>query len=149
MRAALAARQDPDFVVVGRTSAISVTGLEDTIARGRAYEGAGVDALFFVGVRKRAELDAIAAAVKLPIILGGGGPELDDLDYLAARGVRIALQGHQPFMAAIQAVHDTLKALKEGVKPGQLKGIASAELLGRVTRDGDHKRWQQEFLSGR
>ena len=149
MRAALEARQDPDFVVVGRTSAISVTGLEDTIARGRAYEAAGVDALFFVGVRKRAELDAIAAAVRLPIILGGGGPELDDFDYLAQRGVRIALQGHQPFMAAIQAVHDTLKALREGVKPGQLKGIASGELLGRVTRDGDYKRWQQEFLSER
>jgi oxaloacetate decarboxylase len=149
MRAALAARQDPDFVIVGRTSAISVTGIEDTIARARAYEAAGVDALFFVGVKKRTELDAIAAAVELPIVLGGGGPELDDLDYLAARGVRIALQGHQPFMAAIQAVHDTLKALRDGVKPAQLKGVASGELLARVTRDGDYKRWQQEFLSER
>jgi carboxyvinyl-carboxyphosphonate phosphorylmutase len=146
MKAALAGRQDPDFVVVGRTSAISITGLEDTIARGLAYEAAGVDALFFVGLRKRTELDAIAAAVSLPIILGGGGPELDDLDYLAARGVRIALQGHQPFMAAIQAVHDTLKALREGTKPAQLKGIASGELLGRLTRDAEYKRWQQEFL---
>ncbi len=147
MRAALAARQDPSLVVAGRTQAISVGGLGDTIARAKAYEAAGVDALFFVGLKKRAELDAIAAAVRLPIIIGGGGGEFDDLTYLGARGVRVALQGHQPFMAAVKAVHDTLKALRDGVKPAALPGIASAELMRAVTRDADYKRWMDEFLS--
>jgi oxaloacetate decarboxylase len=147
MRAALAARQDPGLVIVGRTQAISVTSLEDTIARGKAYAAAGVDALFFVGLKKRAELDAIAAAVDLPIILGGGSAELDDRDYLAARGVRVALQGHQPFMAAVRAVHDTLKALRDGVKPKDLPGVASAELMKTVTRDAEHRRWMKEFLT--
>jgi oxaloacetate decarboxylase len=147
MRAALAARQDPGLVVVGRTQAISVTSLDDTIARGKAYAAAGVDALFFVGLKKRAELDAIAAAVDLPIILGGGSAELEDRDYLAARGVRVALQGHQPFMAAVRAVHDTLKALREGVKPKDLPSVASAELMKTVTRDAEHRRWMKEFLT--
>jgi len=147
MRAALAARQDPGLVIVGRTQAISVTGLDDTIARGKAYAAAGVDALFFVGLKKRAELDAIAAAVDRPIILGGGSAELDDRDYLAARGVRVALQGHQPFMAAVRAVHDTLKALRDGVKPKDLPGVASAELMKTVTRDAEHRRWMKEFLT--
>jgi oxaloacetate decarboxylase len=147
MRAALAARQDPGLVIVGRTQAISVTGLDDTIARGKAYAAAGVDALFFVGLKKRAELDAIAAAVDRPIILGGGSAELEDRDYLAARGVRVALQGHQPFMAAVRAVHDTLKALRDGVKPKDLPGVASAELMKTVTRDAEHRRWMKEFLT--
>ena len=147
MRAALAARQDPGLVIVGRTQAISVTGLDDTIARGKAYAAAGVDALFFVGLKKRAELDAIAAAVDRPIILGGGSAELDDRDYHAARGVRVALQGHQPFMAAVRAVHDTLKALRDGVKPKDLPGVASAELMKTVTRDAEHRRWMKEFLT--
>jgi oxaloacetate decarboxylase len=147
MRAALAARQDPGLVIVGRTQAISVTSLDDTIARGKAYAAAGVDALFFVGLKKRAELDAIAAAVDRPIILGGGSAELDDRDYLAARGVRVALQGHQPFMAAVRAVHDTLKALRDGVKPKDLPGVASAELMKTVTRDAEHRRWMKEFLT--
>ena len=147
MRAALAARQDPGLVIVGRTQAISVTSLDDTIARGKAYAAAGVDALFFVGLKKRAELDAIAAAIDLPIILGGGSAELDDRDYLAARGVRVALQGHQPFMAAVRAVHDTLKALRDGVKPKDLPGVASAELMKTVTRDAEHRRWMKEFLT--
>ncbi|MGO8917967.1 MAG: oxaloacetate decarboxylase [Stellaceae bacterium] len=147
MRAALAARQDPNLVILGRTQAISVTGIDDTVTRAKAYEAAGVDGLFFVGLRKRAELDAIAAAVHLPIVIGGGGGELEDPAYLAARGVRVALQGHQPFMAAVKAVHDTLKALRDGVKPAALPGIASAELMKAVTRDTQYKRWMGEFLS--
>ena len=52
MKAALAGRQDPALCIAGRTSAIQITGLDDAIARGKAYEAAGVDALFFVGVRR-------------------------------------------------------------------------------------------------
>jgi len=146
LRAALAARQDPNLVIAGRTQAISVSGLADTIARAQAYEASGVDALFFVGVKTRAELDAIAEAVRLPIILGGIGGELDDKDYLSARRVRVALQGHQPFMAAVRAVHDTLKAMREGAKPASLPGIASADLMKEVTRDGDHRRFMRDYL---
>jgi carboxyvinyl-carboxyphosphonate phosphorylmutase len=61
--------------------------------------------------------------------------------------VRICLQGHQPFSAAVQAVHDTLKALRDGVATKDLKGIASADLMKRVTRDADYQRWTTEFLS--
>ena len=148
MRAALAARRDPDLVIVGRTSAMAATSTEDAVARARAYEAAGVDALFFVGLRRKAQLDALAAAVKLPIVLGGVGAELDDRDYLASRGVRICLQGHLPVMAALRAVHDTLKALREGAKPATIDGAASAELMRQVTRDADYKRWMGEFLGG-
>jgi len=148
MKAAVAGRQDPLLCIAGRTSAIMISDLDDTIARGKAYESAGVDALFFVGVKTRAELDAIASATRLPLILGGVSGELTDLDYLAARRVRIALQGHQPFAAAVKAVHDTLRALREGTPPGSLTGIADAELMKRVTRDADYGRWAKEFLGG-
>jgi carboxyvinyl-carboxyphosphonate phosphorylmutase len=62
--------------------------------------------------------------------------------------VRIALQGHQPIMAAVQAVHDTLKALRDGTPPAKLGGIASPELMKRVTRDDDYTRWTRDFLGG-
>jgi oxaloacetate decarboxylase len=148
MKAALAGRQDPALCIAGRTSAIAVTGLDDAIARGRAYEAAGVDALFFVGIRTRAELDAISAATKLPLIMGGVSGELTDREYLASRRVRIALQGHQPFAAAVKAVHDTLKALRDGTAPSKLQGVADAELMKRVTREGDYTTWTKDFLGG-
>jgi oxaloacetate decarboxylase len=149
MRAALSARSDPALVIVGRTSAAAVTTLEDTLARARAYAATGVDALFFVGLRTREQLDAIAEAVSLPIVLGGVGAALDDLDYLSARRVRICLQGHLPIMAAIQAVETTLRALRDGVPPAKIAGTASGELLRRVTRDDSYRRWIEEFLCRR
>jgi carboxyvinyl-carboxyphosphonate phosphorylmutase len=51
-------------------------------------------------------------------------------------------------MAAVQAVHATLKALRDGTPPAQLSGIASPELMQRVTRDADYKSWTKEFLGG-
>lgn len=148
MKAALAGRQDPLLCIAGRTSAIIITGLDDAIARGQAYEAAGVDALFFVGIKTRAELDAISTATKLPLILGGVSGDLTDRDYLASRRVRIALQGHQPFAAGVKAVYDTLKALRDGTAPSKLQGVASADLMKKVTRDDDYTRWTKDFLGG-
>lgn len=148
MRAALAARQDPDLVIVGRTIAMGATGTEDALARAKAYAEAGVDAFFFVGITNRAQLEAAAATIDIPIIIGGGSPELSDLDYLAAKRVRVALQGHQPIMAAAQAVYDTMKALRDGVQPKDLKGVPSADFMAKATRDADYKAWTKEFLGG-
>jgi carboxyvinyl-carboxyphosphonate phosphorylmutase len=148
MRAALAGRQDQTLVVLGRTSAIAITGLDDTIARVKAYAATGVDAIFLAGMRTRAELDAVAAALRIPLVLGNVTPELADRDYLASRGVRICLQGHLPFMAAVRAVHDTLKALRDGTAPSEIANVASGALIKQVTRQADYDRWSHEFLGG-
>jgi len=141
MRAALAGRQDPGLVVVGRTSAASVTGVEDAIARCVAYQEAGVDAMFLAGVTRRDQLDAIAEQVSIPLVLGGSTPELMDRAYLAARGVRVALQGHQPIMAAFQAVAVTLQALRDGTPPAELTGLPSQEMMQRLTREREYGAW--------
>ncbi len=148
MKAALEGRQDKNLTIAGRTSAVQVNGIEDAIKRAKAYEAVGVDAMFFTGIKTRQELETVAAAVKVPIFLGSIGKELSDKDYLASQGVRIALQGHQPVMAAIRATYETLKALREGTPPSELKGVASPELMKQVTRDADYKRWMKDFLGG-
>lgn len=146
MKAALAGRQDPQLIVLGRTSAVSVNGVEDGIRRARAYLDAGVDGIMFVGIKTRTELDAIAAEIDAPIMLGGSGAGLQERDYLSSRGVRVSLQGHQPFMAAVQAMYATLKALRDGTAPSELDGIASSELIKQLTRDEQYQAWQDEFL---
>ena len=55
-----------------------MTGLDDAILRAKAYETTGADALFMIGVKTKAELEAIAAATKLPIMLSGADGELAD-----------------------------------------------------------------------
>jgi carboxyvinyl-carboxyphosphonate phosphorylmutase len=146
MKAALEARGDRSLVIIGRTGAASVTSLDDAIARANAYEATGVDALFFTGVKTKSQLEAIAKATRLPIVLGGAPEDMSDSVYLREQRVRIALQGHAPFAAATQAVYETLKALREGVSPKALKGLASAELTRRVSRETDVKARSNEFL---
>ena len=146
MKAAVAARHDPGLVIAGRTSAPSMTSLADTIVRAKAYVASGVDAIFLIGIKSRADLDAIAAEVKLPLILGGAGKEIMDRDLLAQRGVRVCLQGHQPFAAAVRAVHDTLRALREGTPPEKIETAASDEVMKRLTRNDDYARWMKDWL---
>ena len=148
MRAALEGRQDPALVIAGRTSAPRLTGTEDAIARVTAYEAAGVDAIFVVGVQSRAQLEAISAAVNLPIILGGSAREVRGLDYLGNLGVRIALQGHQPIMAAAQAAYSTLKALKDGAQPEDLENVPTGDFMKKYMNDADYRRQIQAFLEG-
>jgi carboxyvinyl-carboxyphosphonate phosphorylmutase len=149
MKAAIAARRDPRLAIVARTSALAFTGIEDALARAKAYEAAGVDALFFLGVRTRAQLEALTAGCRIPIVLGGIGADMNDRDYLGAQGVRISLQGHQPFMAAAAAIRETMKALREGTPPAKLANLASAQLMQQVSRDADFARWSGDFLGGR
>jgi carboxyvinyl-carboxyphosphonate phosphorylmutase len=61
--------------------------------------------------------------------------------------VRVALQGHLPFQAAIKAVYDTLKALRDGVAPADLsQQLASPELMSQVTRRNNYNKWTADFL---
>src|SRR5262249_33272103 len=77
MKAALAARRDPDLAIAGRTSGMALTGVDEAIRRAKAYEAAGADAVFLVGIRTKEQLEAAAAELGLPIILGGGGAPRD------------------------------------------------------------------------
>jgi len=148
MKAALDARQDNKLVIAGRTSALAITGLDDAMRRVKAYEAAGVDAIFLAGGITTEAIEAISSEIKIPLITGGGAGTLADLDWMAAHKVRVALQGHAPFSAAVLAVYNTLKALREGTKPEALTGIAPADLMRRVTRGEDYARWTKDFMGG-
>jgi len=147
MRAALAARRDAGTVIVGRTSALAIAGMDETLARAKAYDAAGVDALFFTGVSSLEQVRAIQAVTAKPLILGGSEGDVGGREALAASGVRVALQGHQPFMAAVQAVHETLKALRDGVAPKALTNQPSAALMKALTKDADYKAAARDFLA--
>lgn len=146
MKAALAGRRDPDLVIAGRTSAPLLSSVEDTIARARAYEAVGVDAIFLVGIKSREQLEAVARGTTKPLILGTAPASMMDRAYLASQRVRICLQGHLPFQAAIQAQYTVLKALRDGAMPGDIKGLPAPDLVRIVTRADDYDRWMKEWL---
>ncbi|MFK7967204.1 MAG: oxaloacetate decarboxylase [Burkholderiaceae bacterium] len=148
MRAALAARKDPSLVIAGRTSAAAITNAADAAERVKAYEATGVDVLFLVGVKTVADLETIAAATTLPIILGSAAGPVKEAPVLAANRVKICLQGHQPFAAATQAIYETMSLLKAGTPAAELPNLASGELMGTATRASDYQQWAARYLDG-
>ncbi len=114
-------------------------GIKDTIERARSHKAAGTDTIFLVGLKSREDLEAVAAETSQPMIIGGAGPDLNDATYCAGQRVRIRLQGHQLFAAAVQAVYATLKALGEGTPPKALTDLATAKLTAAVSRRDRHE----------
>lgn len=145
MRAAISARSDSTMMVVARTNC-ALTTLEECVDRVSAYQNTGVDALFLAGVKTREELNAITDIAKVPVMLGLMTEALDDPEYLTERGIRLALQGHLPFAAAMQAVHDTMAALRGGTKPSDIKGTMSRSALSKLTQEDDYADAQKHFL---
>ena len=147
LRAAVAARQDPALVILGRTAALRRGGTAEAEKRIKAYQDTGIDGIFLAGATTREEVEVMHRATTLPLLLGGAPPALADRNFLATNGVRIALQGHHPFYAAAKAVYDTLKYLREGGAPAGLKDrVASEELLRIALKQNEYTRRQSDFL---
>ena len=122
-------------------------GVAEAEKRLKAYTDTGIDGIFLAGAATREQVEAMHRATTLPLMLGGAPPALADRNFLAAHGVRIALQGHLPFYAAAKAVYDTLKHLRDGGAPSELEDrVASEELLRIALKQDDYKRRQSDFL---
>jgi len=68
IKAAVAARRDPAFVIAARTDAAAVNGLDDAIDRARAYADAGADLIFPEAMTGEADFERMRAAVDVPIL---------------------------------------------------------------------------------
>jgi len=148
MRAAVEARYDPAVVVLGRTAALRIEGLDACRRRVEAYAATGVDGIFLVGARTRAEIEALRGVTSLPFVLGSTTAELQDRGWLAGQGVRVMLQGHAPFHAAARAVYDTLAALRDGATAADLSAtVAPAELMRELTAQDEYDQAIARYLT--
>jgi carboxyvinyl-carboxyphosphonate phosphorylmutase len=148
LRAAVAGRDDPRFVVIARTNlALATGGLDEAIARVRSYAATGADAVFVLGVKTRRELEALTGAVALPFVLPKPAAELDDEPWLASHRVRICFpSGQKAMTAAVDAAHAALVAGRPGATPLAAK---HADLLRRLTRADDFDQARRDFLAGK
>jgi carboxyvinyl-carboxyphosphonate phosphorylmutase len=125
-----------------------VTDMGDTIARITAYAAAGADAIFLLGVASAEQLAEISNAVALPIALGTSGTGDFDKATLKAHRVRVALQGNQPFLAALQAYRQTLTAMHAGTPPKEIKAVLPDADLKRLTNDSAYRQQMKDWLGG-
>ena len=148
LRAAVAARRDPRFVIAGRTSGLRIDGLAATAARVKAYAQTGIDAIFVVGVDSVQQVEALRAAAGLPLIIGPS-PKVPPFDRaeLSRLGGRLLLQGHQPIAAAALALRETYETLfSASDMPSLATRLESSTHLDRLTRGPEYAAWQGRFL---
>jgi carboxyvinyl-carboxyphosphonate phosphorylmutase len=146
LRAALSARRDASLVIAARTAALRIEPIARVVERTRAYAATGVDALFVTGLKKVEDLDAIRAAVDIPIILGSA-PGISRAD-VEARGVRFRLQGHAVLAVCAKAMYETYMHFKaDGDAEGLRSRMATAEEMARLMRSADHENWNDAYLN--
>jgi 2-methylisocitrate lyase-like PEP mutase family enzyme len=115
LRAARDAASDTDLVLIARTDAIAVEGLDAAIERALAYAEAGADVIFVEAPTSEAQMETIARRVSTPKLLNmfeGGKTPLVPLDRLTALGYRIVIIPSDLQRAAIRAMQDVLTAIR-------------------------------------
>jgi carboxyvinyl-carboxyphosphonate phosphorylmutase len=128
LRAAVEARSDEDFVLIARTDALAVTGLDDTLRRCHAYAEAGADVLFVEAVRTREETERIAREISIPLLYNfveHGKSPLLSVAELQRLGFKVVIFPGSIMLAVLPLVREILAAIKR-------HGTTEA-LLGRMT----------------
>lgn len=137
IRAAVASRRDPDFLIIARTDARSVEGFDAAVARARTYAAAGADMIFPEAMESAEEFARFAEEIPHPLLANmtefGRGPLLDFAE-LAGMGYRAVLYPLTAFRAAMKAAEETLAELKQsGTQRGSLARMQTrAELYDRI-----------------
>ena len=137
IKAAADARQDDDFVIIARTDARTHYGLEEALARGKAYEEAGADVIFIESPENLDELRKINATFPrtptLANVIEGGRTPVLTFDELQDLGFAIALYPLGPLYAAAKAVKLYLDELKAAGSPaGKVKDMITFEEFNRL-----------------
>lgn len=131
IRAAVAARHDPDFLVIARTDAAAVEGLDAALHRARAYADAGADLLFVEAPTSEDDIARVARELAgvAPLVFnwaeGGRTPPLP-LDRIAELGFALVLFPIGTLLAATAGIRSLLAALKaDGTPAAALPGVPS------------------------
>src|SRR6476661_11039336 len=131
LRAAVAARTDPDLVIIARTDAVAVQGLADAIARARAFAEAGADALFVEAPTSEDDIARVATELKgvAPLVFnwaeGGRTPPLS-LDRIAELGFSLVIYPIGALLAATAGIRALLATLKaDGTPVAAMPGLPS------------------------
>ena len=142
IRAALEARVDEELAIIARTNA-GVLSVDEVISRTQAYQRAGADGICMVGISDFEHLERIAEHLTVPIMLVTyANPSLVDDARLASLGVRIVVDGHAAYFAAIKATYDCLREQRQVVA----SDLSASALSHKYTQPEDYLVWAEEFM---
>jgi carboxyvinyl-carboxyphosphonate phosphorylmutase len=146
LRSAVAARAEPELVIIGRTQALRDAGMDETLARVRICNETGVDAIFVVGVNSIEQVRTLHGATSLPLILNAM-PSDGTPDTVAALGGRLYLQGHLPYYAAMNTLYESYKHLVDtGDQKALQAKVLPKELQALAFDEAGYAAWTREYM---
>jgi len=123
IRAAVDARQDPDLLIVARTDARAIVGIDAAIERAAAFIEAGADVTFVEAPETVEEMRAIPSRLEVPqlanLVVGGKTPVLPQSE-LQRMGFAVALYANVALQSAVKAMQTVLSAL---LRDGDLDAV--------------------------
>ncbi|MBP8717987.1 MAG: isocitrate lyase/PEP mutase family protein [Candidatus Atribacteria bacterium] len=130
IKAACEARMDKDFVIIARTDARTNYGLEEAIARGKAYEEAGADIIFIESPENISEMkkitDSFSKTFTLVNMVEGGKTPILSAEELERLGFSLVIFSAGPLFAAAKGLKDYLNELKaKGTTIAKLNNLIS------------------------
>jgi 2-methylisocitrate lyase-like PEP mutase family enzyme len=149
IEAAAHSRRSDDFMIIARTDAIAVRGLEEAVERGKLYEKAGADVVFLEAPTTIEELKVAAGSFGVPtmanLIEGGKTPFLSAAE-LEELGFRIAAYPHSLILTCIRSIQKTLAALKEnGTTKGVVNEMADFKELDELIGFPEARAWEAKY----
>jgi 2-methylisocitrate lyase-like PEP mutase family enzyme len=152
LQAALASRNDPDFLIIARTDARGVHGFDDAISRGRAFAKLGVDAIFVEAPQSEAELEEIPRALPdVPLLVNvfkGGKTPMLPVERLQQMGYRIAIYPSETQRAAIHAMRQALGLLKrEGTTEKMDDALTTFKERDKVVGLDEWQRLEKQYMA--
>jgi methylisocitrate lyase len=152
VRAACAARHDPDFVIIARVDARAVLGFDEAVRRGRAYREAGADVIFPEALQTEEEFREYARALSSPLL--ANMTEFGKTPYLSAKqfeemGYKIVIFPVTTLRVALKAVRELLATLKETGTPRELidRMFTRQELYEVLDYDTYHA-YEKDYVLG-
>ncbi len=152
LKAALAARSDPDFCIIARTDARGVNGFDDAVIRANAFAKLGVDAIFLEAPQSEEELAEIPRRVpNIPLLVNvfkGGKTPMLPMERLEKMGYRIAIYPSETQRAAIHAMRTALSTLKrEGTTESIDATLTTFKERDKVVGLDDWNKIEREFMA--
>lgn len=151
IRAAVAARRDPAFLVCARTDARAVEGLEAAIERARAYVDAGAGMIFPEALIEESEFEAFRAAIDVPLLANmtefGKSPLLD-VESLSSLGFNVVIYPVTALRLAMGAVEDGLRTiLAKGTQASLIDRMQTRVRLYELLNYADYRAFDSELYN--
>jgi len=145
IRAAVAARENPDFFLIARTDARAVHGLDEALRRGERYVAAGADGLFIEAPQSVEELERVAKAFDVPqfcnMLVSGQTPILSNKE-LGEMGFAMVVHGISLVMQVAKAMQRSLTAIREDRIDYSPEDFVSLEEFKAITGFADWTKFE-------